>query len=90
MKTKHIDQWIKKIPQTQADEISCSECFDLLSQYVDVELAAGEAKGQLLQVQQHLRHCPTCHEEYITLHDLQQLENSGNPPSVDELKRSIH
>lgn len=85
-----IDRWIEQISKTQAREISCSECLDLISEYVDAELAGPEGPApRLTPVAQHLGQCKVCREEYEVLHDLVDLENHGQMPSIDELGKSL-
>ena len=69
-----FDRWINKILATEEDEISCSDCFDLVSDYVGVEIARAELRGILQQVKQHIYQCQVCYEEYELLRDLVQIE----------------
>ena len=86
MKSDRFERWLQNIYHTQDKEISCSECFDSVSQFVEVELAGGDAARKMPQVKQHLDQCLACREEYETLRDLRRLENDGELPSVDNLK----
>ena len=65
---------VQEIVETDDEEISCAECFDLASDYVDLEVY-GTAGTQILpQLQRHLMHCGVCREEYEVLRDLVRLE----------------
>ena len=86
MKKDRFERWLKNIHQTQEQEISCSECFDQVSHFVDVELSGQDATGQMPQLRQHLDQCAACREEYETLRDLRRLEKDGELPSVDDLR----
>ncbi len=90
MKNNRLDSWLKKIYDTQDREISCSECFDLVSRFVELEVSGGEPAAEMPQVSQHLRQCAACREEYETLRDLRRLEDQGRAPSLDDLRRSLH
>ncbi len=90
MKNDRFERWLQNVHQTQEEEISCSECFDQVSHFVEVELSGVDAAAQMPKVKQHLEQCPACHAEYETLRELQRLENEGNLPSVDDLQDSIH
>ncbi len=90
MRHNRFERWLRNIYNTQDEEISCSECFDLVPHFVEVELSGIDAAAKIPQVQQHLDQCPACHAEYETLRDLQQFENEGKLPSVDDLQDSIH
>ncbi len=82
-----FDQWVKKIMATEKEEISCSECFDLISGYVDHELS-GETTGMVMsQVAKHLKQCPACQQEYEVLLDLAMQEASGRSSSPNDLKK---
>lgn len=81
--------WLQTIFNTQDEEISCSECFDSMSHFVEMELAGKDAAGDMPQLKHHLDQCPACREEYETVRTLQILENKGELPSVDDLEDLI-
>jgi hypothetical protein len=83
-------RWIQKMWATQDEEILCSECLDLISQYVDLELDTGDAQQRMPRLRQHLDQCAICQEEYEILLDLACMEVEGTPPSIDELKDSLN
>lgn len=89
MKSDRFERWLQNIYRTEDKEISCSECFDLVSHFVEVELSGLDAAASMPPLKQHLDQCPACREEYETLRDLQRLENEGNLPSVDDLEDKI-
>jgi len=68
-------QWINKILTTEEDEISCSDCFDRVSEYVETEAAGAEMDDALQQVKQHIHQCQVCFDEYELLRDLIQVED---------------
>jgi hypothetical protein len=80
-----LSRWLKKVQETQEEEISCSECLDQVSQYVDLELATGEAARRMPQLRQHLDQCRVCSEEYQVLRDLARLEAENDLPTHEEL-----
>ena len=90
MKKNRFENWLQNIYHTQDEEISCTECFDLVSRFVELELSGGEPAVQLPQVIQHLHQCAACREEYETLRDLRRLEDEGSAPSADDLQDLIH
>ena len=89
MKNDRFERWLQSIHNTQEEEISCSECFDLVSHFVEVELSGADPVAQMPKVKQHLEQCPACRQEYETLRDLQHLENEGKLPSLDDLQNLI-
>ncbi len=90
MKNDRFERWLQNVQRTEEEEISCSECFDQVSHFVEVELSGADAAAKMPKVKQHLDQCPACHAEYETLCELQRLENEGKLPSVDDLQDSIH
>ena len=89
MDRKRFENWLKNIQETQDEEISCTECFDLVSRFVELEATGQDAAAKLPQVKQHLRQCRACREEYEALRDLRLLEDKGEMPSIDDLEDSI-
>lgn len=89
MQEKRFERWLQKIYKTRDQEISCSECFDLASHIVDMEIAGEDARGKIPQFQQHIDQCSTCREEYETLREFRLLENKGKLPSLDDLQNLI-
>ena len=51
-------------------EVSCEECFELLDQYVDLEVAGEDADARLPGMREHLQGCPACFEDHESLRDL--------------------
>ncbi len=85
MNRERFDAWLRNIYETQDVEISCTECFDLISQFVELETSGQDASAELSQVKQHLYQCRACHDEYEMLRDLARFENEGGPPLLDDL-----
>ncbi|MDQ3740422.1 MAG: hypothetical protein M3320_01205 [Actinomycetota bacterium] len=50
-------------------EVSCEECFELLDQYVELEIAGDDADARLPGMRAHLQGCPACHEDHESLRD---------------------
>ena len=90
MEREQFEKWLKNIYDTQDEEISCTECFDLVSRFVELETSGQDAAAELPQVVQHLGQCRACRDEYEMLRDLARFENEGGMPSVDDLQDSIH
>lgn len=85
MQNSEFERWIRQIYDTREDEISCSDCFDRVSQYTDLAVQVAGAEplpclrqgeqpcpvcGDLPCLRQHLLQCRVCREEYETLRDL--------------------
>ena len=71
-----FELWVKKILETEDEEISCSECFDLVSNYVDTH-QDGTNRVIVARLEKHLGQCLACREEYEVLRDLAMAESSG-------------
>ncbi|HZN59918.1 MAG TPA: hypothetical protein VFD71_17745 [Planctomycetota bacterium] len=65
-----IDRLLRDVSETEAEELSCSECFDLLSPGVELDLAGSTSAPMLIRLVHHLRQCGVCREEFETLRDL--------------------
>ncbi|MGQ0602119.1 MAG: hypothetical protein ACT4QE_10550 [Anaerolineales bacterium] len=89
MKLLKLQHWLRQIYQTEEEEISCSECLDLVSDYVDLEIAGEAAREKLPLLKQHLDQCGVCLEEYEVLRDLARLEAEGRAPALDEPRKSL-
>jgi len=89
MNRERFDAWLRNIYETQDQEISCTECFDLVSRFVELETSGRDAAAELPRVKQHIEQCRACRDEYETLRDLSRFENEGGAPSLDDLRRSI-
>ncbi len=51
-------------------EVTCEQCFELLDQYVDLQIAGADADHELPGMHAHLEGCPACHEDYESLREL--------------------
>jgi predicted anti-sigma-YlaC factor YlaD len=85
VKKDRFELWLQNIYRTQDQEISCSECFDLVSSFVELEASGEDAARKLPQVKQHLEQCAVCRQEYEALRDLRRLEDESGLPSQDDL-----
>ena len=89
MDRKRFESWLKNIHETREEEISCTECFDLVSRFVELEVAGQDAAARMPELKQHLDQCRACRDEYESLRDLRLLEEKGEFPSLDDLQNSI-
>jgi hypothetical protein len=71
MSSDHPDQHlIDHLLGPAGPEVSCEECFDLLDEYVDLELAGEDADARLPGMAAHLQGCPACREDHDSLRAL--------------------
>ena len=64
------DDLIARLLGPKDPEVSCEQCFELLDQYVDLELAGEPADARLPGMRAHLEGCPACHEDHESLRAL--------------------
>jgi hypothetical protein len=76
MKRERFEVWLRNIYETQEFEISCAECFDLVSGFVEVEASGRDAVAELPHVKQHLDQCRACRDEYEILRNLRCVDDS--------------
>ena len=89
MDRNRFKNWLKNIYETREEEISCTECFDLASRFVELEVAGQDAAARMPELKHHLDQCRACRDEYESLRDLRLLEEKGELPSLDDLQNSI-
>ena len=80
MDPRPMERLLRHVSDTEAVEISCPECFELLSAGVELELAGATSAPGLIRLTKHLGQCGVCREEYETLRDFVRSEAEGVPP----------
>jgi hypothetical protein len=55
-------------------EVGCDECFEMLDEYVELELAGADADRRMPGLREHLLGCPACREEHDSLLELASAE----------------
>ena len=78
-----VEGLLRRLADTEVDEISCSECFDLTSTGVELELAGATSEPAVARLAQHLGQCGVCREEYETLRDFVRSESEGPIPAFE-------
>jgi hypothetical protein len=70
--TNHDDkrQAIEELLGPASREVSCDECFELLDQYVELELSGADADARIPGMRAHLDGCAACREEHDGLRAL--------------------
>jgi len=61
---------IKRLLGPSDPEVSCEDCFELIDQYVDLEVAGENADSRLHGMREHLEGCPACREDHDSLYEL--------------------
>jgi hypothetical protein len=68
---------LRRLLGPSGPEVTCEECFELLDEYVELELAGEDADRRLPGMGEHMQGCPACYEEHESLRDFVRLENQG-------------
>lgn len=61
-------------------EVGCDACFELLDEYVELELSGADADERLPGMRPHLAGCPACAEEHASLGALVSSGGEGPGP----------
>ena len=69
--TTHDDrgELITRLLGPARPEVSCEACFELLDEYVELELVGADADLQMPGMREHLEGCPACREDHESLRD---------------------
>ena len=59
------------------DQLSCDQCFELLDEYVELELVGSDADARIPGLRTHLEGCLACKEDYESLRALIVAEGPG-------------
>jgi hypothetical protein len=70
------DDMLKRLLGPAEPELLCDECFEKLDEYVELELQGAPADDRIPGMRAHLEGCPACHEDYDSLRDLVQSDDS--------------
>ncbi len=85
MDEQRFNEWINRILETEEEEISCSDCFDLISSFVDHEETGKPMDPLAVGVIVHLRQCQACRDEYEMLREIVGLEAARQLPTINKL-----
>jgi anti-sigma factor RsiW len=66
----HDAELIARLLGPAGPEVTCEECFELLDQYVDLEVTGEDADTRLPGMRAHLDGCPACREDHESLREL--------------------
>lgn len=77
MTSNHEAAALRRILGPTEPEVSCDACFDLLDEYVELELSGADADIRLPGLRPHLDGCPACAEEHASLRALVTAADEG-------------
>ena len=69
---------LRRLLRPEGPEVTCAECFELLDEYVELELAGEDADRRLPGMRAHMQGCPACNEDHESLRDFVLLESQGD------------
>ena len=58
---------LQRLLGTGRYEVGCDACFDLLDEYVEIELSGADPEARLPGLRAHLEGCQACREEHDSL-----------------------
>lgn len=67
---------LRAVIGTKEEEIGCDDCFDKLDNFIEMKLAGKSPEQAMPLVQDHLKRCKDCRQEYEAL--LEALQNLGS------------
>jgi predicted anti-sigma-YlaC factor YlaD len=89
MEADMFRKWIHQVYTTQDREIDCGQLFDLLSGYVDLQVAGVDAAPWAPQIQVHLAQCAECDDLYHSLLEVAEMEAEGTLPDSAQLLEEL-
>ena len=75
MTNKSFRKWIRSIYGTQEDELDCESFARVVPQYVDIEIAGGQADVRFPKIKHHMTQCIECCDLHHALYDIALMEN---------------
>jgi hypothetical protein len=72
------DPVLKRLLGPAGEELTCEECFELLDEYVDLEVAGADADARIPGMGPHFEGCPACGEDHESLRTLVTTTDSDS------------
>jgi hypothetical protein len=66
---EHRADLLARLLGPSGPEVSCDRCFELLDEYVELEVAGEDADRALPGLREHLQGCPACREDHESLRE---------------------
>jgi hypothetical protein len=67
MTSRDTEQMLRRLLGPAGPEVDCDTCFDVLDEYVELEVAGADADAAIPGLREHLAGCPACREEHDSL-----------------------
>jgi len=71
--------FIRVLENVRKDELTCSEIYNKLDEYVEKEIDTKDAAHIMPLIREHLDLCPDCCEEYEALLDVMDRTEKDEP-----------
>ncbi len=68
---------LERILGPTGQEVSCEQCFELLDEFVELEIDGADVDARLPGLRTHLLGCPACREDHESLHAFLTAQASG-------------
>ena len=79
MKLERFGRLIDTIFAAKAGkEMSCSDYFEMLPRYAELEARGEDAAANLPEVRHHMHQCPECEEVYVGLREILGAEKKSD------------
>ena len=79
MKRKAFGRLIDTIFAAKSgEEMSCSDYFEQLPRYAELEVAGEDAAARFPEVRHHMHQCPECEEVFLDLLDIVRAEKKSD------------
>jgi hypothetical protein len=76
MADRQHSEALERLLGPREPELTCEQCFDMLDEYVDLELTGADADAGVPGMRAHLAGCPACHEDHESLRALVESERA--------------
>jgi hypothetical protein len=70
MTDKQHDPTLERLLGPTGEQVMCEQCFELVDEYVELEVAGADADARIPGMRAHLDGCPACDEEHQSLRTL--------------------
>jgi hypothetical protein len=70
MSEHEYNQALERLLGPTGPQVTCEECFELLDEYVDLEVSGHDADARVPGMRAHLEGCPACNEDHESLRAL--------------------
>jgi hypothetical protein len=68
------DERLERLLGPTGPELSCDECFEMLDEFVELELVGADPEARVPGMRAHLSGCPACREDHESLRALVESE----------------